>query len=51
MILMDRALVPDVPLEVYFFRFHTVFSQSFERIKFLLMQEYKLFHYFCTKEL
>ena len=39
MILMDRALVPDVSgLEVYFFRFHTVFlSQSFERIKLLLM--------------
>ena len=39
MILMNRIVVPDVPLDVYLFlnyRFHIVFLvQSFERVKLL----------------
>ena len=41
MILMDRIVGPDVPLEVFFsffFRFHIVSEvQSFERVKLLLI--------------
>ena len=41
MILMNRIVVPDVPLDVYLFlnfHFHIVFQvQSFERVKLILM--------------
>ena len=38
MILMDRLVVPDVPLEVFFLSFSYSYSSSkFERVKLLLI--------------